>query len=68
MTGYRVTNSTVQLWGMEIDLERIDELDKIFASEADRLKCVISYETDSRLRVKIFDPNSPDRYEVSVLL
>ena len=53
---------------MEIDLERIDELDKIFASEADRLKCVISYETDSRLRVKIFDPNSPDRYEVCVLL
>ncbi|XP_063681352.1 probable maltase-glucoamylase 2 isoform X2 [Bolinopsis microptera] len=48
---------------MEIDLERIDALDSIFPDEVKTLKCIISYETDSRLRVKIFDP-AKERYEV----
>ena len=48
---------------MEIDLERIDALETIFPDEVKSLKCIISYETDSRLRVKIFDP-AKERYEV----
>lgn len=52
---------------MEIDLERRDELDKIFDTEEDTLKCVISYETDSRLRVKIYNPDD-HRYEVCGLI
>jgi hypothetical protein len=50
---------------MEIDLERIDTFDEIFPDEEKRLKCVISYETDSRLRVKIFNPDKK-RYEVNL--
>lgn len=48
---------------MELDLERLDKLNPLFKDEAKSLKCIISYETDSRLRVKIFNPNE-DRYEV----
>ena len=51
---------------MEIDLERIDALETIFPDEVQTLKCIISYETDSRLRVKIFDP-AKERYEVQYI-
>ncbi|KAL5254076.1 hypothetical protein ACHWQZ_G013739 [Mnemiopsis leidyi] len=62
--GYRVLEtSTVKESGMELDLERLDKLNPLFKDEAKSLKCIISYETDSRLRVKIFNPNE-DRYEV----
>ena len=64
LSGYRVLDtSKVQVWGMDIDLERMETLDPIFEGEEKYLKCVISYETDSRLRVKIFNPNK-SRYEV----
>ena len=51
---------------MEIDLERIAALETIFPDEVQTLKCIISYETDSRLRVKIFDP-AKERYEVQYI-
>ena len=62
--GYRVVNSTVTVFGMEFDLVRNEEVPKMYTTEADVLKCVISYETDSRLRVRIFNPDDPDRYVV----
>ena len=68
MSGYRVLEtSTVKESGMELDLQRLDNLHPLFEDEVMQLKCVISYETDSRLRVQIFDPKK-DRYEVSLLL
>ena len=62
--GYRVANSSVTPSGMEIDLERKTAHDRIFESEEPALKCIISYETDSRLRIKIYNPDKTDRYEV----
>eukprot|EP00116_Pleurobrachia_bachei_P019094 sb/3479356/ len=62
--GYRVENSTVTVFGMEFDLVRNEQIPKMYTTEVDQLKCVISYETDSRLRVRIFDPKDKDRYVV----
>ena len=65
--GYKVSNSNITSAGIEIDLVRKESKEKISNSEENVLKCIISYETDSRLRVKIFNPNEDHRYEVSIL-
>jgi len=64
--GYKVSKSNVTSAGMEIDLARIESKVKLSQSEESVLKCIISYETDSRLRVKIYNPNEESRYEVPI--
>eukprot|EP00002_Diphylleia_rotans_P032675 TRINITY_DN687_c0_g10_i3.p1 TRINITY_DN687_c0_g10~~TRINITY_DN687_c0_g10_i3.p1 ORF type:complete len:536 (-),score=116.05 TRINITY_DN687_c0_g10_i3:219-1826(-) len=58
---YRISSFTVQPWGLEGELDCLSSTPdpNLICS----LKLVVVYQTESRLRFKIYDPNTP-RFEV----
>eukprot|EP01125_Pyxidicula_operculata_P004663 TRINITY_DN1751_c0_g3_i1.p1 TRINITY_DN1751_c0_g3~~TRINITY_DN1751_c0_g3_i1.p1 ORF type:complete len:967 (-),score=192.43 TRINITY_DN1751_c0_g3_i1:131-3031(-) len=65
--GYQITDISESASGITANLTLIEPSKLSFGSDIQSLSLIVSFETESRLRVKVFDPNSkrwePPSYE-----